>query len=374
MRAKTIGLAAIIAVIASTAAAQQQCDPDKILRSNVEQYNESVAVFLAQQRDYTDNINAGHNASAGFTYDGFPLNANDAGTFARLVHESTGYTLSGSESISLLRSTLSDSSVFAYINCLKFSNPDPIAILLNPSVITETTFQFRVGWHPNYRTPARSRLVLNLTNGKINGKNRVAVDMQPTDVLPFEVKRDENGARPLMISASINGQTSDITTVPALPNFKVTLKPKLSQPISICRSGGCGTNYVADAVTTEPDEGSGLLPGTLKFILATLRGDVDRMYSCPDFRASQFPHRCDDYSAANNDSFHVTGEVRGSAGANEADNFISGRFSVLETVITSTSGQPAAASLARAPTVFNSVSELMNRGVVTNWDIVSLHR
>jgi len=73
---RAIALVALFAVTTSTGFAQPQCDPDRILRSNVDQYNESVTVFLAQQRDYTDSTNAGHSAAAGFTYDGFPLTAN----------------------------------------------------------------------------------------------------------------------------------------------------------------------------------------------------------------------------------------------------------------------------------------------------------
>jgi hypothetical protein len=337
-----------------------ECDPSAILREDVSQYSQHISVFLALQHLYTNDVNAGHNANAGFVYDGFPISAADAGTFAQAIKDSTNYSLNDDETISILKSTLSQASVDAYIACVTHQNPPPIAISMNPEVLTEPKFQFKVHWHPDYRTPKEAKIVLMVTNGTIEGKTKYSTKMKPSDELPFEVTRDDNGSKRLMISASIWGKTSDIISVPPLPTFEAKLQSKLSDVVGLCRSGGCGTSSVKFGVTIVPDGDSRLLPGTLRFIVQQMRGNPDEIYTCPETNAS-FPHHCDDYRSQDNDPFHATGEVRGRAGANESDNFISGRFMVLQTVIDPITVHKPSTSFRQVPDKSGDLNSIITR-------------
>src|SRR5215471_10127848 len=116
MRLISLAIFGFIAATSSSAFAEE-CDPYAILRKDVERYNEHIAVFMAQLDAYNESIKAGHKADAGFTYDGFPITANDAGTFARQVQRQTGFKLDRDQSVSILRATLSDNNVRAYERC-----------------------------------------------------------------------------------------------------------------------------------------------------------------------------------------------------------------------------------------------------------------
>lgn len=114
-----------------------------------------------------------------------------------------------------------------------------------------------------------------------------------------------------------------------------------------------------------PDGDPILLPSTLQFLITTQVGDYNRVYACPDPRASSNPHRCDDYNPKLNTSYQVSGFVRGSAGANEDDNRLYGRFSVMQTVLTPIDvaeviGQAKAPAWKRRPNRLDDPSSLFS--------------
>jgi hypothetical protein len=318
-----------------SAMADDECDPSKILRSDVSQFNEHISVFLALQRLYTNDINAGHNANAGFVYDGFPISGKDAGTFAQAIHDSTNFSVNDDETVSILKSTLSQASVDAYIACVNHQHPPPVSISFPPQSLTETQFQFKVHWHPDYLTPKEAELVLTITNGTVDGKTKVRKPIRPTEEIILQVVRDDNGSKRLIMSAWVWGKASDILTLPPLPTFEVKLRPKLSEYRELCRSGGCGTAPVTFGVHIIPDGESQLLPDSLQFVLAKMVGNPNDVFVCPDPNAAAYPHHCDSYRPENNNPFLVTGEFRAPRTvANEANDFISGQFMALETVVT----------------------------------------
>lgn len=178
------------------------------------------------------------------------------------------FALSENHSVSILRSTLSEGSVQAYIACLHFS--DPVIVYIPDAAITEAVFPFRIAWRPDYRAPTAARLVVTVTNGKIDGKKSKELIMQPTDMVPLQVERDNNGLKSLFITAYINGKASDPTSLPPLPSFKVILEPKFEPPLdkpaaAICRSGDCGTEYLKHDICVYPDKDTIVLPSTLEF-------------------------------------------------------------------------------------------------------------
>ncbi len=158
------------------------CDPDKILRDNISQYNENIAIWLAYVKNIDESMSSDDKKSLGVSYDGINLNYADAATFSRYIHDHENYSFTKSQSIATLRSTLSADSVRAYIACLH-SN-DPVTVLIPDTAMSEPVFQFTVEWNPNYPTPKKSQLTILVTNGTIDGKKTKTVTMFPTQSLP----------------------------------------------------------------------------------------------------------------------------------------------------------------------------------------------
>lgn len=326
-------LSTILILAISQSARADQCDPNAILRSNIATYQNNISVFLASQNVYNKDINAGHKAAAGFVYDGFPISANDAGTFSQTIHQMTSYSLKDDESTSILLMTLDQGSVKAYIACLGNENQKPILITAPQQALTDAAFPLVVHWRPDYRAPPHAKVTISVTNGTIHGLPKASFDIQPSDQIPVDIVRDNAGAKSLIVTAWAYGKASDFFTVPPLPDFEVNLQQKFSGNVSLCRSGGCGISYVSSSVTIVPDGDSRLLPDSLSFIGQT-SGDVKDVWACPDPHPEINPHRCDDYHASLNDPLHVVGEIRGRSGANEQENKITGQFRVLQVVVT----------------------------------------
>lgn len=319
-----------ISTLASTlwnpTSATAACDPDKILRQNVEQYNESISVFLSYLRNLQSSTDESSKTGIGLSYAGIGLSYDDAKSLSQYLSLYENYVISKEQSISVLRSTLSPDSVRAYIACLK-SN-DPVTVIIPDTALNEPVFQFTVEWNPNFRAKA-DHLTVNVTNGTIKGRKSATVFMQPTDSFPFELKRDGKGDKTLFITAHIAGKTSDPASLPGIPQFRLTLKPTSAPPpgqpeADIKRSGHYGTSYVKDDYCVTPKADSILIPSTLKFV-GRIVGDPGRA------RSGIYP---------NNTSQRACGYIENSAGANEDFNEIRGRFVAFQTDLSPVTAAP----------------------------------
>lgn len=314
-------LSFFVMLLSGGGAFSANCDPNAILRSNVSQYNENMVVWLSYVKDLQRTTDSSNSSSIGVSYDGFGLDYANANSLYQYVTDHENYSLSASDSISILRSTLSPDSVRAYIACLNSNNP--VTIFVPDVATTEVNFPITVEWNPNYPAKDNQQLTISVINGKVDGKVQETVRMNRTDQKSFQISRDNNGANRLFITASIFGKVSDPATLPGIPTFKLTLKPKFEPPLdkpatAICRSGGCGTTYVKIPICVYPDTGSILLPSTLKFVADKLVGD---------------PRRSHAGVLDGNDGYHACGFIDSSAGANEDYNYISGRFLAAETYL-----------------------------------------
>jgi hypothetical protein len=336
----------LLATILSSPASAAPCDPNAILRSNVSQYNENIAVWLSYVKDLQRTTDSSNSSSVGIGYAGFDLDWADANSLYQYIAEHEGYSLTTTDSISVLRSTLSPDSVRAYIACLNSNNP--ITVLVPDSATTDVTFPITVHWNPDYPAKDNQKLTVNVINGTIDGHTAAsAVLANRSDEKSFTIVRDNKGKEKLYITASIFGKVSDPATIPPIPQFRVTLEPKFMPPLnqppsSICRSGGCGTVYVKFDECVYPDTGSVLLPSTLKFVADKLVGD---------------PRRSGSGIEPGADQFHACGYIYSSAGGNPDYNLISGRFMAAQTVLVPVDAAAPPAS-PRQPTAANVMENL----------------
>ena len=130
--------ASLLTLMSGGSAISASCDPDKILRSNVSQYNENIVVWLSYVRDLQRTTDSSNSSSVGVSYAGYGLDYASANALSEYVRDRQNYSVSASDSISILRSTLSPDSVKAYIACLNSGNP--VTIMVPDVATTEVKF------------------------------------------------------------------------------------------------------------------------------------------------------------------------------------------------------------------------------------------
>ncbi|MGY4289170.1 hypothetical protein ACVWXO_008390 [Bradyrhizobium sp. LM2.7] len=299
------------------------CDPNAILRSNVSQYNENIAVWISYVKNLQSTTDSKNSSDIGISYAGFGLDYSDASSLYQYISDHENYSLSATDSVSVLRSTLDPNSVNAYLGCLHSNNP--ITLYIDPTATSSNSFPIKIHWNPDYPAKDNQTLTVTVINGKIGGKSKATTVLKnKSDEAGFTLDRDNNGKDRLYVTASIFGKVSDPATIPPIPRFHLTLAPKFSPPIDqpaifICRSGHCGTPYVKVDQCVYPDAGSILVPSTLKFIAEKLVGD---------------PRRSTFGLEPGADQFHACGFIASSAGGDTDYNYISGRFLTAQTVLT----------------------------------------
>jgi hypothetical protein len=148
------------------------CDPSKILRQNVASYQSNVMVFLSYVNNVEKSEVQASSSGAGISYAGIGVNWNDAKSIGQFLETHEDYKVSTQQSVSVMRSTLSDESVKAYIACL---NAGGLAIAIPDAAMSEEVFQLRVFWNPKGNIPEKKH---TLTDGKIqdvSGQESVSV-------------------------------------------------------------------------------------------------------------------------------------------------------------------------------------------------------
>jgi hypothetical protein len=233
------------------------------------------------------------------------------------INQQKNYSLSEQQSVSILRSTLSPDSVKAYIACLQANKG--LTIQIPDAALKEDTFQFTVDWSPNYH-PRKNLLELKVTNGKIEGDNKVVVDYPVSKT--FTLTRDLG--KTLFLSASIDSQ-SDIVSLPALPKFIVKLREKLNPPsdkpaFNYIEDGGHNLTPVRVDYCFSADPDSLLLPSTM-LAQVQISGDPRRAYTTIN-------------EDKKNNGLNSCGRVYDSTGCKECTQQVTGRFSIWEAYIT----------------------------------------
>ncbi|RVJ38504.1 hypothetical protein [Sinorhizobium medicae] len=295
------------------------CDPNEILRSDISNFNENITVWLSYIKNLQQSVEQGQASSAGISYAGVGLSYEDAKSFASYIVQNENYNLATSESVSILRTTLSPDSVAAYIACLKAN--DPLTIVAPDTAIGEIEFPLTVRWAPGFEVPG-STLKVTLINGTIEGKKVFEKKVDPPEEISLTILRNGKGDKRLFITAEVNGKVSDTFTYPAIPMFKVDMQrsfspPRDKLPYSICRSGHCGTDKVVKDLCIYASGGGTLLPSTQGFEVSQIVGD---------------PNRAKWYQKKGNSSGVSCAVVENSAGASEHYNFIAGWATVMQAV------------------------------------------
>ena len=212
-----VALTVASGILPTSLALAERCDPDKILRSNVEQYNENLVYFLSYLKNLQSQTDKSNSQSFGVSYAGVGLNYADASSLAQFISQQERYVVTKEQSVSVLRSTLSPDSVRAYIACV--GNLPPLTMRVSDSALSEPKFPFTVQWSPGYRAKS-NQMELKVINGTIDGKTEKKVTIQPQDQADFVISRDGNGSKTLIISANVDGKSSDPVFMPGFPSIR----------------------------------------------------------------------------------------------------------------------------------------------------------
>jgi hypothetical protein len=310
---KTALLTLALASLSISQAHSEKCDPDKILRQNISNYQSNLAVWMSYVNNLTKSTNQASSESFGVSYAGVGLSYGDAKSLSEYINQQQNYTLSEQQSVSILRSTLSEDSVKAYIACLNSNRG--LAIVVPDAALNEDAFQFSVDWNPPTR-PRDHVLEVNVTNGTIDGKTKIKVNVQVPDSKPFALTRDAN--KTLFISATLDGQ-SDIISLPRRPQFIVKLREKYEppldqQPFYSIEDGGHSLQPLKQPLCISATTDSILLPSTM----------------IPQFAISGDRPRATVNEDKKNSSLKACGLVYNSTPCKECSMQIRGRFSVFE--------------------------------------------
>ncbi|MCZ8543077.1 hypothetical protein OOJ09_02705 [Mesorhizobium qingshengii] len=295
------------------------CDPNKILRQDVTSYQSNLLVFLSYVNSVLQTNDQNDNNNGALSYGDLKLSFAEAKAMNEFLQTHEDFHLSKEESTSVLRSTLSEASVQAYIACLGVGG---VAITVPDAAISDKLFKFRVYWNPKGGVAHGNsyKLKVSVTSGKlVNDDGGTTLndseDIEINGSVPFTAVRD-NLDEQMYISAAV-GRETDLVSIPARPQF--LLKSKLvftaPKPDTLLRSDHYGLVAIDrdECVAAEPD--TILLPSTVKF--------VGQFYGA-DARAVPNPAKSDSSSACG--LFHAHSACR----THDCDAGIVGYFSVNE--------------------------------------------
>jgi hypothetical protein len=294
----------------------QACDPEKILRTDVENYYNNDVVFLSDIQSRTFSKDQKRDTSIGVTYKGIPMSFSDARSMSEFVTENSNFQLSREQTTSVMRATLSDASVEAYIQCLQANQG--VVIVVPPSALNEEQFPFKVEWRPaNPVEP--SKISLSVTGGELVNAN-VADLMKANEEREFTIKRDTT--KTLFISVTVNGEV-DTISLPRKPAFRVKISELFDPPMDqkeaqIVRGDGAHTTdkRFRDLCVTSTDGGLFSSDGAAKIIASDVIDGQKRVKIEMD--------------VASNNSRRVCGRITASSGAKEIMVRIRARLQVFK--------------------------------------------
>lgn len=215
MRLSALVLTTAVLTSSSIDASAGDCNPTEILRQNIDSYQGNFTFWLASAKQLVKQNNADNKTEVGLTYKGVPFSASDVSSLSQYVSEKTSFHLSETESVSILRSTLSPESVKAYLGCIGANRG--VAITIPDSAMDAEEFVVKVAWDPDYN-PTDNKLDLVVAGATVTGKTDV--EIKPTQSKSFVIKRDLT--KPLFLSATIDGKADDIS-LPKHPNSRLNL-------------------------------------------------------------------------------------------------------------------------------------------------------
>ena len=313
---KSIATSLFFIACATKLAIAAECDPNAILRTDIEQYNNNDLVFLSNIQNKIAARNAQDDKSVGVTYKGIPMTAKDAQSMSDYVSERSDLKLSHEQATSILRATLSEASAKAYIECIRGQGAE---IVIPDSALTEPSFNIKVVWRPKNPSDPKPIKML-VTNGKL-----VAPDlsqMKVNEERAFKVDRDIT--KTLFISATVNGEV-DTISLPAKPTFHVSVIPKYDppldqKPVSIVRGVGARTTDWSyhDLCIVDGDGGLFFSDNAAKVMFTDVIDGQNRVKEMDD---------------KNNDTRRVCARVGASSGAQEVRVGFSARLQVFQAVL-----------------------------------------
>lgn len=312
MRLSTLAFTTVVLTSSSISATAADCNPTELLRQNIDSYQGNFTFWLASAKQLVKQTNSDDKTEVGLTYKGVPFSASDVSTLSQYVSEKTSFQLSETQSVSILRSTLSPESVKAYLGCIGANRGVTIAI---PDLAMDAEeFVVKVAWDPDYN-PTDSKLELVMAGATVAGKTDV--EIRPTQSKSFVIKRDPK--KPLFLSATIDGKSDEIS-LPRTPQFTIEFSERFFPPegekaLGISRGVGSNTtDLITLSACVAAENGAILLPGTAKMDVSILDSQ----------------NRAKAIIDTDNSSLRVCGKLSASSGAQEVKVSISGRLRVFE--------------------------------------------
>ncbi|CAN7474157.1 hypothetical protein [Mesorhizobium caraganae] len=301
-------------------AAAKSCDPEAILRSDVAQYYTHDVVFLSDIQSRSFSKEQENDASIGIAYKNIPMSARDARSMSEYISEHSDFRLTGEQTTSVIKATLSDASMRAYITCLQATKG--VFVVVPPSALDEEQFPFKVVWRPANLSEA-SPISLSVTNGELIGASaELSEPMKANEERLFTIKRDLG--KTLFISAKVNGEV-DTISLPRKPTFRVSIGELYYPPIGEKESQiirGYGTNTTdlisRDLCVSSAEGGLFSSAGAAKIVAEVVDGQRRAKIEMDD---------------ANNNSRRVCGRISASSGASGIMVGIRARLHVFRAII-----------------------------------------
>jgi hypothetical protein len=253
---------------------------DAALQKDREEFHSNIVYFLSYFKNITQSTSDTDKQNAKFVYRGVQLDYDGAREISSFLSQEERYDVTYEQSVSVLRTFLSDNDLAAYKACL--GRHDPVTLLYTNEAFTQDEFTVHVEWNPDFRGTETGVLQLDLTNatGRIDatsaGSRTVKTKVKRTDVTPFLVKRD--GDKAVTIDASVEGKSSDTLYIPAKPQFAFDIRAKYDPPIghapySLDRGAGRGASlFMIPAAIRNTDGKSRLLPKTAHWVETAVSG------------------------------------------------------------------------------------------------------
>jgi hypothetical protein len=249
-------------------------DCDVALQKDREEFHSNIVYFLSYFKNITQSSSDTDKKTAKFAYRGVQLDYDGAREISSFLSDQERYDVSYEQSVSVLRTFLSDNDLAAYKACL--NRHDPVSLLYTNEAFHLDEFTVHVEWNPDFRAPGKGILQLDLANATNGGKTSVRRQVERTDITAFLIKRD--GDKAVTIDASVEGKSSDTLYIPARPQFAFDIRAKYDPPVghspySLDRGAGRGASLVMiPSAIHNTDNRSRLLPKTAHWVETAISG------------------------------------------------------------------------------------------------------
>ncbi|WP_322884124.1 hypothetical protein U8C35_04225 [Sinorhizobium medicae] len=282
----------------------QACDPAEILRTDILKYDSNITVMMADVRNRVSSHQSNDQQQGGFSYSGIKLNYGEEKWLSDYISEQADFRLSQQEAISVLKATLSESSVRAYEACL---GSQKLVISIPDLAGSDSDILVDVKWTPDGVDVPASKLNLNISGGElIEGDQKSRFERGEARI--FKIHR-ANLFEPLSIKATIRGDRAEVY-LPRKPNFKVVFAelydPPMSQgPHGIRRGVGDNTTDLAKYDLCVISEEGILIPSTAYMQKDIVDGQGGRAFADVDHATASGHKVCGTVGASSGGAFSL---------------------------------------------------------------------